>query len=918
MAGSAVSAAARGVGDLAAKEASFLCGVHDEVEFLREDLTSLQTFLSAASEAQRATGRDAVAAESVRRIIDVAYEAENIVEAAGYRATRNRKCKGLLGAMKRYARKPGDLVALHRIGKDILRVRRRIQEIKSNREILDAVDACGRVTGRAQGRNAHGACPSRYPSTCDDHVVGFEGNVEHIVERLKDSGNLQLTVVSIVAMGGAGKTTLARKVYGSAAVKEHFDAFAFISISQQFEMLHVMKEITAQVMGLKRKDGEFDRIGIPGQIEELEKIGEEDLTEKLHNFLKGKRYLFVLDDVWRMDTWEVLRQAFPDTGIGSRVMLTTRNLQVAKQANKLTYVHELRLLNEQESWQLFSLKAFPSYENIDSSNRQELESVGKNLIKKCNGLPLALVVLGCHLSKNLNLDAWSAMDRCLDWEATSQWDNMQHIIARSYEDMPEHYLKSCFLYMTSFPEDFVTSADTLTRSWIAEGFVPHKNNQTMEETAFGYLEQLAQRSIIHIHSRDKVRRWICGVQMHDVVREWAIQQARKERFLKLCKNHNNMSDGIFAYRLSFLEFFDDRICISMPNRRSMLGFGLPSVTLGALRFLRTLYMSDSNLEKVSEVIGRLIHLRFIGLKRCKNVMLPSSIGQLLNMQSIDLTGTNIPCVPKSLWDVPTLRHVVLPKVETVIHTTIRVDEQSDLQTLYIRKGGHKPLIMRTQSTGCIRLIRSLKHMAQLRTLALSTKFLPVEVLTCLSNHRHLDYLSLLLWESTTTFPDSSLLPQNLRYLFLGFHGTWNTWHADLLLTLGRLQSLGILVMTAVYPQDDAEGPDMELISQRCQSAGAPIMSSPANGFPQLRSLSLVGVQAKKLKFQAGTMPKLIKLRLCHCHMATVPDGLLGLPSLEKLELDRMMNDLPRETHKLLESKGIRVIIKTSRPIQWDS
>jgi hypothetical protein len=86
-------------------------------------------------------------------------------------------------------------------------------------------------------------------------VVGFEGNAEHIVEKLIDSGNLQLTVVSIVAMGGAGKTTLGRKVYRSAVVKEHFDAFAFISISQQFEMLQAMKEITAHVMGLKGKIG---------------------------------------------------------------------------------------------------------------------------------------------------------------------------------------------------------------------------------------------------------------------------------------------------------------------------------------------------------------------------------------------------------------------------------------------------------------------------------------------------------------------------------------------------------------------------------------------------------------------------------------------------------------------------------------
>ncbi|CAL4900567.1 unnamed protein product [Urochloa decumbens] len=616
-------------------------------------------------------------------------------------------------------------------------------------------------------------------------------------------------------------------------------------------------------------------------------MGEQELSRMLCDFLKGKRYLIVLDDVWGTDTWDAIQHAFPDRGNGSRVMLTTRNLQAAKQANKLTHVHEVKLLNEQESWQLFSLKAFPSYENIDASNRQELESVGKNLIKKCNGLPLALVVLGSHLSKNLHVDTWLKMDRCLHWEVTRKWDNIQRIIARSYDDLPSHYLKSCFLYMASFPEDYKIPANPLTRLWIAEGFIPQSSNQTLEETADEFLEELCQRSMIHIHSRDKVLGLTTHVQMHDVVREWAVQHARKEGFLKVCQGHGDGSDGmVSAYRLSFLDFFDERICISAPNTRSMLGFGLSSVTCGTLRFLRALHMSDSNLEKVSEAIGRMIHLRHIGLINCNNAVLPSSIGRLLNLESLDLSGTRIPCVPKSLWGIATLRRVLIPKVKKINPITIRVDKQSDLQILAIR-GGLDESLIRTESTGWIRLERSLMHMKQLRNLLMApSSYLPVDILTSLSNHSHLDRLSLSVWESMTAFPDNALLPKNLRTLGLTFSGTWNPWHVDLLPTLGRLQSL------------KAEVPTYK----------APILSSPAGGFPRLRYLCLRGVQAKKLRFQPGTMPKLVELRLGHGHMATVPEGLLDLPSLEKLELDRMVNELPRETHELLESKGITVTV----------
>ncbi|CAN6337705.1 unnamed protein product [Urochloa humidicola] len=224
MAGSAASAVASSLGKLAGQEATFLCGVHGEVELLRGDLRTLQTFLA---DAHRGSNGDALAADSVRRIRDAAYEAENIVDAADYMSTRNRRRKGLLGAMSRYAHKPGDMVALHKLGKAILRVRRKIQEVKSSREILDAIDAGGRVSARAQFLlpGAHARCGNQ--RRADEAMVGFERDVEHIVGNLKDSANPQLTVVSIVAMGGAGKTTLARKVYRSDAVKEHFDAFAF-------------------------------------------------------------------------------------------------------------------------------------------------------------------------------------------------------------------------------------------------------------------------------------------------------------------------------------------------------------------------------------------------------------------------------------------------------------------------------------------------------------------------------------------------------------------------------------------------------------------------------------------------------------------------------------------------------------------
>jgi hypothetical protein len=133
MAKSTVSAVASCLGRLAGQEATFLCDVHDEVQHLREDLRSMKINLSAAADAQSGSGGDVLAEDSVRRLRDATYEVENIIDVVDYRAKKNSQRKGLLGAMSRYAHKPADLVALHMLGDDILQVKRRMQEIKSNK-----------------------------------------------------------------------------------------------------------------------------------------------------------------------------------------------------------------------------------------------------------------------------------------------------------------------------------------------------------------------------------------------------------------------------------------------------------------------------------------------------------------------------------------------------------------------------------------------------------------------------------------------------------------------------------------------------------------------------------------------------------------------------------------------------------------
>ncbi|KAL5205028.1 hypothetical protein ABZP36_009899 [Zizania latifolia] len=891
MAESALSSVVARMSNLAVQETSFLCGVPDEITFLKDDLTSLQCFLQDADDKRR--NGNASVANWVRRIRDVTYEAENIIEVAEYTEKWNKVKRGFIGAMLRYACVLNDIIARHKLGVDINRVRRRFREIAISRTTLNLFDLG--ETNRVQDFRSK-AKYSAY-SDNDDVLVGFEDDIKLIRARIENAENDQLTFISIVAMGGAGKSTLARNVYNSVKKDGLFDAFAFVSISKSFEVINVLKDIAKQVMGIEGKDKELHEMSRSDEVEEsFDKIREESITTMLHNFLKQRRYLIVLDDVWTAGTWDLInvrRQVFPDMKNGSIVLLTTRNLQIAEQANGLTYVHQLKLLSKEESWHLFCRKAFPSHESIDTNHRVEFESIGKNLAKKCNGLPLALVLLGAYLSKNLCLDTWLKMDHCLDWQMTKKWDIMEQILARSYHDMPEQHLKYCFLYAASFPEEYEISSSAITKLWIAEGFVPHITKHTLEETSRYYLEELVQRCMFHVVKRSKAHGWIEVFQIHDVLRDWAIQEALREGLLSVCKNRDNLlmlaSGAMTAYRVAFHDFFDDEIYRVSPNLRTMFGFNLSVGTLHTLKFLRALYLEKSNLEKFSRNLGSLIHLRYIGLRYCKNVTLPSSVGCLLNLQYIILRGTRLPYIPSSFWNIPALRYVWFSDVKK--WTAPRGGQQKELQTLVIQRKDQT----RVSKYIWRRMRESLMHMTHITSLGIGGANVPVEMLTCLSDHDYLVELYLRALVGLVKLPDSRLFPQKLRTLTL-VTGSDSVLEEDPMLTLGKLPNLVELTLAVAKYEGHS-------------------MSSSNCGFPRLQYLKLWWISAEKLRFEQGTMPKLITMTLEQCgSMARLPDGLLNLPSLSELKLVDMGNFLTRKSCEELENKGCKLIVTKGEQI----
>ncbi|KAK4394648.1 putative late blight resistance proteinR1A-10 [Sesamum angolense] len=332
-------------------------------------------------------------------------------------------------------------------------------------------------------------------------VVGFESDLEKIRTRLTGASSKR-EIVSIVGMGGIGKTTLARQVFDDSYIVYHFDTRAWVTVSQEYSLRQVL-------IGL------LDSANI--LTEKMYDKREEELAGCLYKSLIGRRYLIVMDDIWDTEIWDAVRRFFPDDCNGSRVLLTTRLTDVALYADSFSLLHKMQFLTEGESWNLLCKKVFGG-----KDCPSELEDIGKAIARNCGGLPLAIVVIGGLLSKeSRRQEYWRSLAENLSSIVTKDDEQCLEILGLSYNRLPQR-LRACFLYMAVFPEDYEIPVPKFIRLWAAEGFLKPVAFKSMEALAEEYLDDLIERNLILVSkwsANGKIR--TCNI--HDLLRNLCLR-----------------------------------------------------------------------------------------------------------------------------------------------------------------------------------------------------------------------------------------------------------------------------------------------------------------------------------------------------------------------------------------------------------
>ncbi|KAG4987957.1 hypothetical protein JHK85_030940 [Glycine max] len=375
---------------VAAVSVSQLAGVREQVENLKNELGWMQSFLRDADAKQEGNDRVRMWVSEIR---DVAFEAEELIETYVYKTT-------MQGSLDKVFRP----FHLYKVRTRIDKILSKIKSISDRRETYGVV-----VMTRDDGNNSnerlrHWRQPSPYSE--EEYVIELEDDMGLLFTQLL-AVEPTPHVVSIVGMGGLGKTTLAKKLYNHARITNHFECKAWVYVSKEYRRRDVLQGILKDVDALTR-DGMERR------------IPEEELVNKLRNVLSEKRYLVVLDDIWGMEVWDGLKSAFPRGKMGSKILLTTRNWDVALHVDACSNPHQLRPLTEDESFRLLCNKAFPGAKGIPLELVQ-LESLAKEIVVKCGGLPLAVVVVGGDVAGPSTKARRHSMHFCHD-----RYDSLKH------------------------------------------------------------------------------------------------------------------------------------------------------------------------------------------------------------------------------------------------------------------------------------------------------------------------------------------------------------------------------------------------------------------------------------------------------------------------------------------------------------
>ncbi|KAM3278580.1 hypothetical protein ACQJBY_046078 [Aegilops geniculata] len=916
------------LGSLLAEQYALARGVRSDIQFINDELASMQAFLSNLGSST--DDHDDQTKDWMKQVRDVSYDIEDCVDdfTNGLRPDPQRddwrsKARGFLYEIWTLSRRRS-------IAAQIADLKQRAQHVGERRGRYGVRDP-----NPGSGKSGLDGYTTAEHQEITRRLIGIQRPVGVDIAELEKwikSPEKRLGVISIYGFGGVGKTTAAMALYRSCGV--HFKCRAMVTVSHHTDpdvVLHdILRQVKMQVMDQQVQNStasiseKNNRAGVaplrmPTWLSQIwlycrnqDKDGKaldkhDAITKDLLKHLGENRYLLLIDDVWSSSMWQTILNCLPKNDQGSRIIVTTRFEAVAKTSLvDHEHFHPMDILSTDDSEDLFN-RSLSECRDPRSSKASHNDQVPPSRIwEMCGGLPLPIVTMAGLVASNklMKPEEWDKVCETLfpDKQVCHKPEEFMRIINYCYSVLPSD-LKTCSLYFSIFPKGRSISKKRLMRRWIAEGFVSEKQGLSVDDVAETCFNQLIKRQIIR-PVRNSTDGKVKSCQVHDMVLEYIISKAAEENFVTVVGGQWSIPTRSSKVRRMSLHSSDSKHAkkaygMNLSHVRSLTVFGsleqqrFKSFKTGIVQVLDLEGCSGfkANHASVSDIC-KMTLLKFLSLRGTDISELPPNIGGLKYLETLDIRQTGVEELPKTV--------VLLERISNILGGD-KVTRRALRLPKEIKKGAMKTLrvLSGVEITEGSTAVSNLHEFTGLKKLAIY-KLHKSDHEDLLSSIQYLGGYSLktlVIDDGSSEFHDKlgkmSTPPVYLNALELSGKlcnfPSWITKLRDIVkLTLSAtllgpenlellrdLKTLFSLTFSVCATKHD---PDIAAILQKNKSDYGGEIFFPPGGFASLKLFRIFTPILPSLNFSEGAMPGLERLELCFKRL----EGLHGVDKLKSL------------------------------------
>ncbi|XP_074313188.1 putative disease resistance protein RGA1 isoform X2 [Silene latifolia] len=545
-----------------------------------------------------------------KRLKDVLYDAEDLFDR--YLSLNELKDGKLSTKVRKFFSSRNSVKVAFSMRRDIKKIRKKLNDIADDHAKFGlSVETHPHTREREE----------THSFVYEDNVVGRENETNEIIGKLLDSTK-DVSFLTIVGVGGLGKTTLAKLVFGDQRIKSEFSLRLWACVSDHDgESLNV-KEVVVKM--LKSIGCKFDDIS-----------NFQHIQMEYQQKLKGNKFLLVLDDVWTEKPleWGGLRDFLMLAGMGSRIIVTTRSMETASIIEG--DIHELEGLSKENSLRLFEMTAFR-----EGSKPPEFVEISKMIVDKCYNVPLAIKVVG-SLLRGKPMDKWHEFAISGLTRTFNGMDQITSTLKLSYDQL-DPWVKNCFAYCALFPKNYIINKEMLMNLWEAQGYtVPFGDGHCSED----HFSTLLQRCFFQDVNKDEFGD-VVSFKMHDLMHDLA---------------QKIFGDEVCVIKSGGLPILDNTIVRHLLDIRDKISednFN-KSLVRSYLKF-EPHYDEGCEFFNIYKMFQNWIHLRALAFNLVKANILPNSMGNLLQLRYLNLANSfRMRKLPDAITDLHNLQTLIL-------------------------------------------------------------------------------------------------------------------------------------------------------------------------------------------------------------------------------------------------------------------